>query len=101
MIDDGGHKMQQQIGAFKELFKELNHGGVYFCEDTGTSYSRKFGGGHGVADTFVEYIKTMIDHQNNIDGCLYGIHFYPWMIVIEKQSIGTPKKVRSECTQIA
>jgi len=33
LIDDGGHRMQQQINTFEELFPSIDSNGVYLCED--------------------------------------------------------------------
>jgi hypothetical protein len=38
IIDDGGHKMSQQITSFIALFPKLQSGGYYIIEDLETSY---------------------------------------------------------------
>lgn len=38
IVDDGGHKMDQQITAFKALWGAVKDGGQYVVEDTHTSY---------------------------------------------------------------
>ena len=45
LLDDGGHKMNQQITTLCEMYPHLKYGGLYMCEDCGTSYSESFGGG--------------------------------------------------------
>lgn len=94
VIDDGGHKMKQQIISFNHLFPIINDNGVYVCEDTLTSYDKKYDGGYKRQGSFIEFIKDEIDRQMNPDSGLYGIHFYPWMVVIEKQKV-IPKRVRT------
>lgn len=42
VLDDGGHTAQQQITTFEVLYPELDDNGVYLCEDTHTSYWKKF-----------------------------------------------------------
>jgi hypothetical protein len=43
-LDDGGHTMNQQRVAMKEMFQHVAHDGVYMIEDLSTSWSEKFGG---------------------------------------------------------
>ena len=40
LLDDGGHTMNQQITSFKEMFPHIQEGGIYMCEDCGTSYRK-------------------------------------------------------------
>jgi len=93
VIDDGGHYMHQQKITFDTLFPIINDGGVYVCEDTNTSYDKNYGGGRKRQDSFIEHVKNLIDSQNHMESKLYGIHFYPWMVVIEKRQI-VPQIVR-------
>ena len=62
VIDDGGHKMRQQIVSYEELFGHIKHDGVYLCEDTHTSYWLQYGGGYKRQNTFIEYSKNFIDY---------------------------------------
>ena len=64
LIDDGGHRMDQQIISYEELFDHVKSDGIYLCEDLHTSYWPEFGGGYGKPDTFVEYAKKFIDELN-------------------------------------
>ena len=45
LLDDGGHTMNQQIVTFREMFPHIKDGGLYMCEDCGTSYRKSHGGG--------------------------------------------------------
>lgn len=102
LIDDGGHRMNQQIATFEELYPHLQPEGIYLCEDMHTSYLRDWGGGYRKEGTFVEYSKGLID-------CLYGwytqqpdfgvtpltkstfaLHFYDSVLVIEKRPKSSP-----------
>jgi hypothetical protein len=38
IIDDASHRWSHQIIAFETLFPHIPKGGIYFCEDLGTSY---------------------------------------------------------------
>lgn len=98
-IDDGSHKMNDQIITFESVFPSLNIGGVYICEDTHTSYWNECNGAIYSYNTFVEYSKRLVevinyDHvrrnelvnKNTVDICkdLTSIHFYDSMIVFVK-----------------
>jgi hypothetical protein len=70
IIDDGGHRMHQQIMSFKTLFPYLKKGGLYVIEDLHTSYWKSFGGKGspekpiaGVGTT-VDYLKALVDDLN-------------------------------------
>lgn len=63
-IDDGGHRMKQQIVTFEEMFPHVKDGGVFLCEDTHTSYFPNFAGGLNRKGTFMEYAKTLLDAVN-------------------------------------
>ncbi len=96
LIDDGSHISKHQIISFKELFEHIKDNGVYCCEDIGTSYSLRYGGGYKRIGTFIEYSKKIIDYlntsaseQKRLKPNLYttsinSIHYYWGMILIEK-----------------
>ena len=65
IIDDGGHKMKQQIASFNALWSRLSDGGLYVVEDTHTSYGPGFGGGFRAQKSFVEFSKDLIDHMHS------------------------------------
>ena len=95
VIDDGGHRMDQQIISFETLFPALSDNGIYVCEDTTTSYNQKWGGGIERPGTFIEYSKTLIDKLNTLKIDLYSVCFYTWLLVVEKGSVGRPEKIKS------
>src|SRR5215212_3180411 len=70
VIDDGGHRMDQQIVSFGELFPHVQPNGVYLCEDLHTSYHEKWDGGMRRPGTFIEFSKVLID-------ALHGWYFVP------------------------
>ena len=96
IIDDGGHFMSQQIISFKELFSHVKNDGIYCCEDTGSSYILRFGGGHKRYGTFIEYSKNIIDYLhathseqkrlkvNSFTTSINSIHYYWGIVIIEK-----------------
>ncbi len=102
LLDDGGHMMNQQITTFREMFPHVRDGGLYICEDCGTSYFPEYNGGLKREGTFIEFAKNFIDEINAFAGNrkpshaapitydslnMGGIHFYTYMVVIEKNRI--------------
>jgi hypothetical protein len=97
LIDDGGHKMNQQIVSYEELFPHVKEDRVYLCEDLHTSYWLYWGGGHKRRGTFVEYSKNFIDclnawhseqkslRVNVFTKSVDSITYYDGVIVIEKK----------------
>jgi hypothetical protein len=103
LIDDGGHRMNQQITTFEELYPRISADGVYLCEDTGTSYSLSYGGGYLRKSSFIEHTKGLIDQlnawhappysrlaPNEFTRSAFGIHYYNGVTVIEKRQINPP-----------
>lgn len=60
IIDDGGHTALQQIDSFNHLYPCMAPDGVYICEDTHTSYWKRF---HDAGEnvSFMTYVKKLID----------------------------------------
>lgn len=103
LIDDGGHRMTQQINTFEELFYRIDENGVYLCEDLHTSYWPKWGGGYKKRGTFIEYSKNFIDYINawhsvqpdrlsvtEFTKSAHSLHYYDSILVIEKRPIEKP-----------
>lgn len=65
VIDDGSHIPRHQIASFKALWPHVKAGGVYVCEDLHTNYWAGWEGGLGRDDTFIAFIKTMIDRLHD------------------------------------
>lgn len=113
LIDDGGHKMKQQINTFEELFPYVDGNGVYLCEDLHTSYWRKWGGGYKRRGTFIEYSKNFIDYVNawhseqkrridvsDFTKSVHSLHYYDSVLVIEKRLIEEPHYLTTGSEQI-
>ena len=110
LIDDGGHKMTQQIVTFEELFPHVQPNGVYLCEDLHTSYIADYGGGYRRPGTFVELAKSLVDGLHGFYGekplvdpalrpddftrSAHSLHFYDSVVVIEKRPMSPPKLLR-------
>ena len=107
LIDDGGHMMDHQLNTFKVFFNQVNENGIYLCEDTHTSYWKKFGGGYKDNQSFIEYTKNIIDYlhafhseseelkPSEFTRNLNSIHFYDSVVVLEKKIRDKPKTVKS------
>ena len=54
VIDDGGHRPEQQIVTLEETLPYLRPGGVYVCEDI-----------HRIHNNFSAYIGGLINHFNS------------------------------------
>lgn len=104
LIDDGGHRVADQIAAFEELFPHLSETGLYLCEDVHTSYWEQYGGGLGKPGTFIEFSKALVDRLNawhwqdikqvSADPFARGawsIAFYRSVVVVEKRPMGPPR----------
>jgi len=110
VIDDGSHDNPHQIVTLWDCFNMVRDGGVYWCEDTHTSYYhnvRVRDGGYQNPRSFTEFTKHLIDVINHrhtefaigvgpFEGPripealvsqfqkIRGVHFYDSVIVLEK-----------------
>jgi cephalosporin hydroxylase len=96
LIEDGGHRMSQQVATFEEIWPVVSNGGVYLTEDLHTNYWDRFGGGFRRPTTFIEYAKALVDQQNAwhsevpelavtpLTDTVAGIHTYDSVIVFDK-----------------
>ena len=118
IVDDGSHDNPHQIGTLINTYHLLKEGGIYWCEDTHTSYYagvRVRDGGYGNQKSFIEYAKQLVDvlharhtvhaidvgptpdgphvpsHLVALYGHVRGVHFYDSVVVIEK---GEPLRFR-------
>ena len=98
IVDDGGHKMDQQKTSFRSLWPHLNNNGLYIVEDTHTSYWPGFGGGFCAKGSFIETCKALVDHmhswytdQDDIFPFhaaaiqVHSVQFYDSLVIVEKQ----------------
>lgn len=108
LIDDGGHTMAQQIATFEELFPKIAPTGVYLCEDTHTSYWKRWGGGVRRRGSFIEYSKRWVDDLHawhsrepsrlavgDFTKTAHSVHFYDSVVVVEKRPMVPPKDERT------
>jgi hypothetical protein len=107
LIDDGGHRMHEQITTFEFLYSRLKPEGVYLIEDLHTSYWSEYGGAYGRPGTFIEYAKGWIDQLNawhsrddrlavtEFTRTTRSMHVYDSVIVLERGRVSAPVDVRS------
>ena len=101
LIDDGGHRMEEQIITFEEMYPHIKDDGIYWCEDCHTSYCWRLSGGcygYKNPNSYIEYMKNLIDSINayyatkkdslevsNFTNTAYGIYFHEKVVVVEKK----------------
>ena len=106
IVDDGGHKMHQQITSFRHLWPRLKDGGLYIVEDTHTSYWPGFGGGLRAPGSFIEFAKALIDQMHSwyteddeafplhpLASEIGGIRFYDSLVILEKRLKEAPVSI--------
>jgi len=97
VIDDGGHTPEQQQITLEEMLPHLRPGGVYLCEDVHYPFNR-----------FAAFATGLVNELNRINGIsespvqssvsqfqssIHSIHFYPYVVVIEKHRVPPTKLV--------
>lgn len=83
VIDDGGHKPEQQVASLKALLPAMSRGGVYICEDVHGALIgfRLFADGiaHAIGDIGAMPTPAAAVHQH-----VESVHHYAGLTVIEK-----------------
>lgn len=95
VVDDGGHRAEQQAVTLEELLPHVAPGGVFLCEDI-----------HGSLNHFSSYVSGLVHQLNSfqipvaapdekgqrrrspvggLQGAVASIHSYPFVTVIEKR----------------
>jgi predicted O-methyltransferase YrrM len=102
LIEDGGHKMGQQIATFEEMYPLVKEGGVFLIEDLHTSYWEEYGGGYRRPNTFMRRAKKLTDQLNawhsrdsrfvvdEFTRTTRSMHFYDSIVVFEKGRVVKP-----------
>ena len=114
IVDDGGHKMHQQITSFRYLWPRLADRGLYIVEDVHTSYWPGFGGGLRAPASFIEFAKDLIDRMHSwyteddagfplhpMAKEIGGIRFYDSLVVIEKRLKEAPVAITAQNGQVS
>lgn len=99
VIDDGGHRPDQQLATIEGLWPAMADGGVYLVEDVCANYWDDYGGGLRRAGTFVERVKDLVDemHAQHVRDETYapspfartlvGLHVYDSVVVLDKAPV--------------
>jgi hypothetical protein len=88
VIDDGGHTPEQQRITLEEMLPHLQPGGVYVCEDI--HHADNEFGAFAAGLTSELNVRVIMDDgvqrssTSPFQRDVYAIHFYPYMVVIEK-----------------
>ena len=88
LIDDGGHRVEQQVATLEAMLPHIRPGGVYLCEDI-----------HGIHHGFAAYLQGFVKHLNAIQHGAPGsvtpsplqkwigsVHLYPYVAVVERSN---------------
>ena len=94
LLDDGGHRFEQQIITTEMVLPSIKDGGLIAIEDTHSSYMSEFGG--PAATSFIAYAKSIIDalHQRNAvtdtthksEPRIHSIQFFDSLVALEINS---------------
>lgn len=102
VIEDGGHRMGQQIATFEEIYPAMSEDGCFLIEDLHTSYWPTYDGGLGREGTFIEYAKRLSDQLNawhsrqddfvvdTFTETTRSMHHYDSIIVFERGTVTKP-----------
>lgn len=95
LIDDGGHTPTQQQITLEEMLPHLRPGGVYLCEDIHGCFNRfsAFAAGlvHELNGTNLISGTLLESGISRFQASIHSIHFYPYVVVIEKQLVQPTK----------
>jgi SAM-dependent methyltransferase len=96
VIDDGSHQPAHQILTLEKLWPATNPGGVFLVEDLHSNYWPEYNGDLHRPDTFIEFVKPLIDDlhafHSRTEGfepstwtrTLGGIHVYDSIVVLDR-----------------
>jgi len=92
LIDDGGHTPEQQQTTLEEMLPFIRPGGVYLCEDIQGYFNRFSAFATGLVSELngINMIEDSVPPQSSISrfqSLIHSIHFYPYIVVIEKHVI--------------
>lgn len=104
LIEDGGHRPEQQKTTFRVLYPLMSEDGCFLIEDLHTSYWPAYDGGLRRSGTFWEFAKRLSDQLNawhsrqedfkvnRFTRTTRSMHFYDSVIVFERGRVRRPTK---------
>jgi hypothetical protein len=81
LIDDGGHRLHQQVATFEAVYPHIRPGGVYLCEDVHGTDNPFHGYVNGLARNLHSWERFPTTEFQRLVG---SVHVYPYVTVIEK-----------------
>jgi hypothetical protein len=103
VIDDGGHRPEQQLTSLHTVWPTVNPSGVYAVEDAHTSYLEAYAGGWRRPGTLIEVVKDAVDDVNRdwhgnlpLLPDLAALHVYPELVVLVKDQRLSPATSKSK-----
>ena len=89
LIDDGGHRAEQQMVTLEEMPPHLHPGGVYICEDVQGIGNRFATFAHSCADNLNAFApvpnqQDLASRLTPFQAALCSVHLYPFVVAIEK-----------------
>lgn len=95
LIDDGGHAPEQQQVTLEEMLGHLRPGGVYLCEDVAGTFNWFTAFTTGLVHELNSMNRTpgslLQSKVTQFQSAIHSIHFYPYVVVIEKHSLPPAK----------
>lgn len=82
VIDDGGHRSQQQITTLEALLPHMRPGGVFVCEDLVGSHNAF----HHYACGLSRTLNARGTEPNEVQRSIESVSFYPYSTVIERRA---------------
>ena len=96
VIDDGGHRHEQQIVTLEETLPHLRAGGVYLCEDVledsnyfawyVDAFARCLNAANDLKTDLVDSESRATCNPTPLQSVIHSIHRYPFVTVIEKNA---------------
>jgi len=84
IVDDGGHKMSQQMTSFDVLFNEMNPGGIYTIEDLHTSFMEQYKDAPTTTEFLCSVVNTLCDPKRHNTYGIRALSVYKSLCFIEK-----------------